>query len=338
MIAASTEEPALPRPLLCACNRGIVVAVVYATVIAVLFEELVVRGARPSSGLEPLVLGALGVVAGAIGGFSNTLEGESRRRDRQRNAVDGLVIVLWVSVLLLALNLGLRFAVSPRVFTLIGAFAAGTMIGALIGEALLGAFVGISIKGRRPLLWVNAVTARIDHPDVRFVVRVVVQTITVGLLVTLAVVTAIAIIALVALALAFLIMGKAMGAASGPGPSYPDPPAPNPWPEPEPAPRDDKHPQPLDLLAGIRDGSFHGSIDPDGLVKDAHGNLVASVDRDGLIHERDRSLGWKGEYLGRVDGHGLVKDRGGNIVGSIDGNGLVKDAARDVVIGKVNRE
>jgi hypothetical protein len=203
-----------PRPLFQAANRGTLVASIYSAALILGFEIYAKQLPRASPA-HFVGLGLVGIIAGAIAGFSNTENDEDARRDLKRNAIDGLITVLWASNLILAVNLALALMPWPNSVIRLVAFAGGTLLGAVVGEPLLAAVATVSVKGRRPLLWVNAVTAHIRHPDVRFVVRVAVQSIVVGSLVALAVLTVIVIIALLVISIAFLVLAKVLGDGSG---------------------------------------------------------------------------------------------------------------------------
>jgi hypothetical protein len=202
-----------------AYDRGIVVASLYATsmILALLYvaPDSIRAQLHKGLGVQLAVVAVFGLVAGAIGGFSNTIDGESGQRDLERNVFDGGMILLWTANALLAANLALRFTAAPVLLRWIGALAGGVALGALVGEPLLRVLVRVRVRGRQPLLWVNAVTQRIQHADVRFVTRVIVQTIVVLALMMLAFVAAIVVVVLIVLAVIGLVLSIAFGEGGG---------------------------------------------------------------------------------------------------------------------------
>ncbi len=202
------------RPIYVAFNRGVIVGAAYGAILIVVGLFLIDPSALDQ---WPTIAGvvAIGTVTGAIGGFSNTLDGESGRRDLLRNLADAGMIVTWTSALVLATNLVFAMAVGVDVLSLLAAFAGATVAGGVFGEPLLEWIGQASIKGHRPFLFVNEVTRGIRNADTQLVVRVLLQTLVVGLLALLAMVVAVVVIGLVALAIAFLILAKVLEGEGG---------------------------------------------------------------------------------------------------------------------------
>lgn len=299
-------------------DRGIVVGSVYATAMLIALVLVMPSSVKRELAVELTVVAMFGLVAGAIGGFSNTIAGEDGRRDLKRNISDGGMIVLWSANALLAANLITRVAPAPAMLRWLAALAGGVAVGALVGEPLLARLVRVRVRGRQPLLWVNEITARIAHPDVRFVVRVAVQTIVVGALLALAFVAAIIVLVLVALAVIALVIAMLTGEGGGGRVS-------------RARHRDDDEQDPplLQLPPGSRilpDGRIvkEGLIfdDPTGLRINEHGQVV----EEGLLF--DKATGVKIDGDGRIVQEGMIFDKatGARIVdGELVEEGLLFD-------------
>jgi len=222
-IKVSGEEApaasAAPPPLFQACNRGIVVAAGYAAAMVIGLLKVVVSrhdAIGPTLGL----FAAVGVVAGAIAGFSNTDAREDARRDLARNALDALMVFVWCANALLLVNLVVPLAPTRLLFKGVGCLAVGAMAGGTIGEPLLIYLARFTVKGRRPFLFVNRVTRGIANPTTRLITRVVVQTIVAGVIGVLAFFTAVVLIALLAIALGLWILAALLSDGNRRAPNH----------------------------------------------------------------------------------------------------------------------
>jgi hypothetical protein len=164
-----------------AINRGIVVGSLYggASLVATL---LMFRRV----GSEVLALTAvLGFVAGAIVGFSN-LPADASTRDLKVSTTDALMVSVWAAILSLAANLaGIRLR-PESLYLAIGCFAVAALVGSAAGVPALGFLSKLSVKGRRPFRFIIDATGKIENEDVRFVTRVVLQSLVFAALVALA--------------------------------------------------------------------------------------------------------------------------------------------------------
>jgi hypothetical protein len=197
-------------------NRGIVVASLYSA--AVLLALGYVDRYSLGGQLREFTLylwGAMGFLAGAIAGFSNTEAGESGARDFLRNATDAVMVAAWAGTLTLGANLVSPYAPGPDAVLGWGVFSAAVMVGSVVGEPALTLFARTSIKGRRPFLFVNRITASIEDPNTRFLVRVGTQSVVFALLVALAMTVMFAVLFLLVLALGLWAIGAMLGDSPG---------------------------------------------------------------------------------------------------------------------------
>jgi hypothetical protein len=203
------------KPLFRAYDRGIVVASLYAATVVVCVQLFLPGGS--AFGVRAALWGVCGFVAGAIGGFSNTEEADSFRRDMARNACDAAMIVVWTANLLLLVNLLRRMAGVAELAQLAGIFAAGTLAGAVIGEPVLLFAGSLSIKGRRPFAGASRLTESLHNPHARFAAKVVLHTVVVGGLLLLAAAAALVVFMIVAFFIAIAILALVLKAMTSEG-------------------------------------------------------------------------------------------------------------------------
>lgn len=203
------------KPLFRAYDRGIVVASLYAATILVCGQLFLPHGS--GFGMSAALWGVCGFVAGAIGGFSNTEEADSFRRDMARNACDAAMIVVWTANLLLLVNLVRRLAGTVELAQLAGIFAGGTLAGAVIGEPVLLFAGSLSIKGRRPFAGASRLTESLHNPHARFAAKVVLHTVVVAGLLLLAAAAAFVVLMIVAFFIAIGILVLVLKAMTSDG-------------------------------------------------------------------------------------------------------------------------
>lgn len=213
----SLDQTTGPSPIFEAYNRGIILASMYGSALLLVFEYLWSRG--QSTTLGPLALvayGLTGFLAGTIGGFSRSDDlAEDETRDLKRNAMDAGVLMIWIAIVVLAANLVVPFSKPASLLALLGACVLGGQIGALLGEPILSYLAQVPIKGRRPFLFVSNLTTSIENDDVRFVTRVIIQSILLAALLTLAFALFVVFLVIVALWLGFLAIGLIMTLMDG---------------------------------------------------------------------------------------------------------------------------
>lgn len=188
-------------PIIQGINRGIAVASIYSAIVLLVLGYV----DRYSLGgqLREFTLylwGAMGFLAGAIAGFSNTEAGESKGQDFLRNAADAILVAAWTGTLALGANLVWTYAHGPDLVLAWGVFSGAVMVGSVIGEPVLTLVARTSIKGRRPFLFVNRITEGIEDPNTRFLVRVGTQSVVFALLVGLAMTLMVVVISLLIIA------------------------------------------------------------------------------------------------------------------------------------------
>ncbi|HEX8155172.1 MAG TPA: hypothetical protein VF698_18715 [Thermoanaerobaculia bacterium] len=213
IVSEAPVAPVVPR--LCAVNRGIAVAVVYALV-------LLVGGwaALPyyaAAEMRMALFALAGFVAGAIAGFSNTLDGESPRRDLGRNALDAAMVSLWTGIALLTLNLVYLGATVDWAGKLLGIFAIAALIGGAAGEPLLIFVSSLSIRGRRPFVAANRFCDRFHDSSTRFVAQVVLHSVAFIALMAAAAALAMVVLIIVAVIVTVVIGGWMLSAALSDG-------------------------------------------------------------------------------------------------------------------------
>jgi hypothetical protein len=161
-----------------------------------------------ATGNDILVLAAaVGFVAGSIVGFSNLGPGTSER-DVAIDAMDASMAVIWTGVVLFAIVL-----LSPRwapqtIYSMFGSLLIATLIGSAVGVPVLRALSKLKVKGRRPFLYITEVTEKIENEDVRFVTRVVLQSVAFALLVALAFTVIAVVVILIVLYFVYSVFSK----------------------------------------------------------------------------------------------------------------------------------
>ena len=102
-------------------------------------------------------------------------------------------------------------------------------------------------------------------------------------------------------------------------------------------------------------GNAIGTVDRNGVIRDAYGNAMGRVDRNGIAYSLDgsRRLGFaagniaaeyqgvavydnSGRRIGTVSADGIVRDASGQIVGRVDSDGRVVDGSGQIV-GRAER-
>lgn len=209
-------------PRFSAFNRGITVAVVYAVVLLV-GGWMALRHGVPG-GSTTALFALAGFIAGAVAGFSNTIAGESLRRDLMRNVADAAMVSLWIAIALLTLNLVSVGAPLDWVGTRLAIFTAATIIGAAAGEPLLIFLSSLSIRGRRPFVATNRFCHRFHDPTTRFVAQVVLHTLAFLALVAMVAAVAMVVLIVVTIVLAIVIAGWIISAALNDGNQKTSPP------------------------------------------------------------------------------------------------------------------
>ena len=200
----SAEVSVVHRPIrFMAVNRAIAVGAAFASIILV-----AALGMMRTNGSDILVLAAaVGFVAGSIVGFSNLGPGASER-DVAIDAMDASMAVIWTGVVLFAIAL-----LSPRwapqaIYSMFGSLLIATLVGSAVGVPVLRALSKLKVKGRRPFLYITEVTEKIENEDVRFVTRVVLQSVAFALLVALAFTVIAVVVILIVLYLVFTVLSK----------------------------------------------------------------------------------------------------------------------------------
>jgi hypothetical protein len=187
-------------PLFRAFDRGILVSSLYAATLIVAAEARPLDG--EDAGVHMTVWALCGFIAGAIGGFSNTLAHESARRDLARNSLDGLMISIWTINIILLINALWYLDLPSYLAQYAGLLVAGTLVGALIGEPLLMFCGRLTIRGVRPFDTANQLAESIEDENTRFAARVILHTIVVIVLAAILFAILIAIAIAIAIALA----------------------------------------------------------------------------------------------------------------------------------------
>ena len=188
-------------------NRGIVVAAVYGTICLLAFAY----PGRMGVGLglphvAHIAFGLAAFVVGAIAAFSVST-GLSGGTNLRKNALDTLVALLWIAVVVWGVNLAVPFVAPIELLILTAVLVGGGLLGSLVGRPVLTWMARIRIKGRQPFMFVNRTTAGITNEGVRFVTRVIIQSVVLAALLTIAFIAFVVFVAILLLWLAFLVIG-----------------------------------------------------------------------------------------------------------------------------------
>lgn len=108
------------------------------------------------------------------------------RRDRPPLMADLGVTLLWLLLVTGAINPGVAAVSRTQLLYLVGAWAAGLLVGVMPLSPLARAFVDLEVRGTRPFRAIIRWTASVDSPNVRFALRLLLQTVVASTLLALA--------------------------------------------------------------------------------------------------------------------------------------------------------
>jgi len=212
--SSATVADAQSRALV-VVNRGILTATAFcgSLFVCVLLTDAASAGGTWAGGLGALALG------GAAGCIVATSRKESGSDSSEQNVIDAAMTIVWIVLLASAFNLlypatigesGRLLLEAPLLMRLFAWFAAGAAVAAIRGTAVLRWIANKPIKGRRPFVAVIDVTKSIEHPDVRFVTRVLAESATAVALAVLAYIGAIVVLAVLAILAGLWVLSAAM--------------------------------------------------------------------------------------------------------------------------------